>query len=84
MKPDYKSILFRLADKIKRNGDYYRQIAADIRTNALLNPHSADDIALRAKAASLERCATDMDYTFERAIERLTAVDIDEIHALST
>jgi hypothetical protein len=78
---NYKTILFHLITKVKRNADYYRKIARGIRFKAA-QAADHDEVEagqLSVHADSLARCADDMDYTYRRATERLTPEEIEEM-----
>lgn len=80
--PDYKAALFRLADKIRRQADYYRRAAKTRRKLLMQSPDLEDVCILTAESESLERCAKDMDFAFERATDHLPTEDIAAIIAL--
>lgn len=77
--PNYKDILFRLIEKVKRNGDYYRQIAGGLTIKAKRATDLEERARLFARAESLKRCAQDMDYTFDRATNHLSDEEVHEI-----
>lgn len=68
---NYRTVLFQLILKVAKNRAYYRKIAAISRTQA--DKHSDWNAAalLKLKADELDRCARDMDYTFDRALDHL-------------
>lgn len=80
MPPDYRYILIRLLDKIRRNTIHYRTMAdaQEVKSRRDDIPNWACHQAA-TRAESLRRSADDLEFTYERGTQFLTEEDKFEI-----
>ena len=64
---DYREAWLRMANKIRRQRDYWRKTSDKIREQAA-NSDRDRSIELNGAADQLSKCADDMDYMVQKAI----------------
>ena len=78
--PNYRYILIRLLDKVRRNQHHYLAVASLQESKAGRRDLSHEDVArARARADSLHRIADDMQFLYDRATQYLTEDDLADI-----